>query len=240
MNVLGLIPARGGSKGIPKKNLQMLGRHPLIVHTICAAQQSKELTHVLVSTDDEEIAETARNTGVQVPFIRPPEFSSDTARSVDVAIHALDWLAETQEITPDYIMLLQPTSPFRTAHDIDGAIQLSERKFADAVVSITETEEHPYLAKALDDQGRIYPFIQNELMPQRRQDLPMVYTLNGAIYLIKTALLRKTRNWCPPHSLAWIMPPERSLDIDTPWDLRLARLIMQDMQILDSNNEESE
>jgi len=238
MNVLGLIPARGGSKGIPKKNLQMLGQRSLIAHTIHAAQQSKLLTHVMVSTDDKEIADEAQRMGIQVPFVRPPEFSSDTATSIDVAIHALDWLAENKQMTPDYIMLLQPTSPFRTPHDIDGAIQLAARKYADAVVSITETDEHPYLSKSLNDQGSIYPFIQNELAPQRRQDLPVVYILNGAIYLVKTALLRETRNWCPPHSLAWIMPPERSLDIDTPWDLRLARLIMQDMENLDIDQKE--
>ncbi|NCC52354.1 MAG: acylneuraminate cytidylyltransferase family protein [Spartobacteria bacterium] len=233
MNVLGLIAARGGSKGIPQKNLQPLGRLPLIGHTILAARQAKLLDRFLVSTDDEAIADTARRLGADVPFLRPMEYASDTATSVAVALHALDWLREHRDMNPAFVMLLQPTSPFRAAADIDGAIQLARRQDAQAVVSVTEAMDHPYLAKSLDGQGRIRPFIPTDVPSLRRQDLPVVYVLNGAIYLVQTDRLRETRSWCPPGSVAWIMPPERSLDIDTPWDLRLARLIMQDMDNLD-------
>lgn len=230
MNVVALITARGGSKGIPRKNLAPVAGKPLIAWTIAAARGSKHVSRVLVSTDDPEIAEVSRAHGAEVPFLRPAELARDDSTSFDVAAHTLHWLAEHDHDEPDYLLLLQPTSPLRAAADIDGAIELARDRNADAVLAVCEASPHPYLARQIDDRGVLADFIPLAQKPSRRQDYPPAYMLNAAIYLNRPASLLATRSFQPPGALAYIMPQERSLDIDSPWELRLADLLLREQR----------
>ena len=224
--VLGLITARGGSKGIPGKNLRLVAGRPLIAWTLEAARASRRLDRIVLSTDDPEIAEVGRQVGAEVPFLRPAKLANDRSPVIDASLHALQWLEKMENYIPMYGMLLQPTSPLRTAEDIDAAIGLAEKQNADAVVSVTSVDRHPYLLKVMDENGRLAPFMKPEFAGSRRQDLPPVVGLNGAIYLVRRTVLRELKTWCPAGALAYIMPAERSLDVDTPWDLRLADLLL--------------
>ena len=230
MNVVALITARGGSKGIPRKNLAPVAGKPLIAWTIAAALASRHVSRVLVSTEDAETAAVSRAHGAEVPFLRPPELAHDDSTSFDVAAHALRWLAEHDHSEPDYLLLLQPTSPLRTAADIDGAIDLSRERDADAVLGVCEASPHPYLARRVDDRGVLADFIPLAQKPSRRQEYPPAYILNAAIYLNRPASLLATRSFQPPGALAYIMPQERSLDIDSPWELRLADLLLREQR----------
>lgn len=225
-SILGLVLARGGSKGIPGKNVRPLGGLPLIAHTFAAARASRSLTRVVLSTDDPAIAAVARTYDVEVPFVRPEALATDQARAIDVGLHALYFLLDRDGYQPDYVMLLQPTSPFRTAADIDQAAGLALSNQAPAVVSVTPARQHPGLMKVIT-HGRLRPFADSAMNEARRQDMSAVYALNGAIYLVRRDVLLATRSWCPEGALAYVMPEERSLDIDTPWDLRLASLLLE-------------
>ena len=227
MSIVALIPARGGSKGIPRKNLAPLAGRPLIAWTIAAALGSADLSRVIVSTDDEEIAKVAREHGAEVPFLRPPELAADDSGALGVALHTLDWLAETEGGEPEYLLLLQPTSPLRRTADIDGAIGLARARNADAVVSVGPAEPHPFLTRRVGETGALSSFILLSEKPARRQDFPPAYVLNGALYLNRSTSLRATRTFEPEGALAFLMPAERSLDIDTPLDLRLAAVLLQ-------------
>lgn len=226
--VIGLVTARGGSKSIPRKNIKLLADKPLIAWTIEAALQSRELSRVIVSTDDQEIAQVARQWGAQVPFMRPPELAQDDSPHIAVVKHAIHWLATHKRMHPDYIMTLQPTSPLRTAEDIDAAIQLAETRAAIAVVSVCETEHHPYLSKRILQDDTLADFVSTDIAYLRRQALPPAYALNGAVFLNRRESLLHDRVFLPKGAYAYIMPPERSLDIDTPWDFYLADLILRD------------
>jgi CMP-N,N'-diacetyllegionaminic acid synthase len=224
--VLGLIIARGGSKGIPGKNLRQVAGRPLIAWTIEAAKASRRLDRILLSTDDPEIAEVGRRYGADVPFLRPAELATDRSPIIDAALHALQWVETTENYIPTFGMLLQPTSPLRTAEDIDAAIRMAQEQNADAVVSVAAVERHPFHMKVMDENGKLAPFITTELSDSRRQDLPPVFGLNGAIYLVRRTVLWESKTWCPAGALAYVMPAERSLDVDTSWDLCLADLIL--------------
>ncbi len=226
--IVGLITARGGSKSIPRKNVQPLGGKPLIAWTIEAALHSPALDRVIVSTDDHEIAQISRDWGAEVPFLRPAALAQDDSDHVSVVMHAIQWLAENLDIHPEYVMLLQPTSPFRSAEDISAAVALARQHEAPAVVSVSEARCHPYLAKRITADGRLADFVTADLAYLRRQDLPPVYALNGAIYLNRPESLVRDRTFLPPGTIPYIMPPERSLDIDSPWDFYLADLILRD------------
>lgn len=226
MKVLAIIGARGGSQGIPRKNLALLGGKPLIGWTVEAAVKSSLTDVVMVTTDDQEIAETAKRFGAEIPFMRPPELATDSASQVDVVNHALAWLEQSRNYRPDYIMLLQPTSPFRCSEDIDAAIRTAEKQNSDAVVSVSEIRDHPYYARTVDDLGIIRDlFVKRNTLP-RRQMLPRVFTENGAIYLVKTTAFEREQSFMPEQSAAYIMPGERSIDIDTPRDLKWAEFIL--------------
>lgn len=227
MNILALIPARGGSKGVPRKNVKLLAGKPLIVWTIDAALKASGLTRVVVSTDDPEIAETSRRYGAEVPFLRPAELASDKASSVDVTMHAVAWLEDNQRYRPDFILLLQPTSPLRTASDIEAAIAVQRNKKAQAVVSVCKVTHPPQWLRRLGPDGELLPW-QDGIEPSWRQDADPVYQLNGAIYLIRTEALVNKKSFFPDGTFAYIMPHERSLDIDTSWDFYLAELILKD------------
>ena len=224
--VIGLITARGGSKSIPRKNVKPLAGKPLITWTIEAALQSRGLSQVIVSTDDQEIAQVAREWGAKVPFMRPSELAQDGSPHIAVVEHAVRWLAEHDNAHPDYIMTLQPTSPLRTAGDIDAAIQIAETRAAIAVVSVCETDHHPYLAKRVLPDGTLADFVSSDIAYLRRQALPPAYVLNGAIYLNRCESLLRDQTFLPEGTFAYIMPPGRSLDIDTQLDFRFAEFML--------------
>ncbi len=229
-----LIPARGGSKGLPRKNVKMLAGKPLIAWTVEAARASEYLAKVIVSSDDAEIIEIACRYGAMAPFRRPDELASDTTSSVDVALHALEWFARCQQEKPEFLMLLQPTSPLRTTEDIDAICSLQEEKNADAIVSVCPGAHPPHWLRSLKP-GNVLQAWNIDADVARRQDCPAAYQINGALYLVRTEMLAAERTFMPPGTLGYIMPPERSIDIDTPWDFHLTDLILKDRQSAATN-----
>jgi len=225
--IIGLVTARGGSKGIPKKNIMPLASKPLIAWSIEAAKQSQGLERVIVSTDDEEISIVAKRWGADVPFTRPSYLAQDDSPHIEVVIHALEWLKENQDYVPDYVMLLQPTSPFRTSNDINAAIEIAKKSNADSVISVCKSPAHPYKIRNISSQGILSDFVEKPNGYLRRQDLPTAYLENGAIYLAKRNIVVNERTLHPEYTYAYIMKSENSLDIDTFWDFCLAEIILK-------------
>jgi CMP-N,N'-diacetyllegionaminic acid synthase len=211
--VLGLITARGGSKGLPRKNILPAGGRPLIAWTISAALKSDVISQVILSSDDAEIIQVALEWGCEVPFTRPVDLASDIASTIDVALHALDQLPGFE-----FIVLLQPTSPLRTAEDIDAAFALMQASGAPSCVSVCEAEQSPYWMYQLLDGSKLLPLITCKDGVTRRQDLPPVYVLNGAIYIARIDWLRETKSFVGEETIAYLMPKERSVDIDNAAD----------------------
>jgi CMP-N,N'-diacetyllegionaminic acid synthase len=203
----------------------MVAGKPLIAWTIEGGLASGSLERLILSTDDEEIAETARQFGAEVPFMRPASLSGDDISSFAVVEHALNWL-EQDSVAPDYILLLQPTSPLRTATDINNALALAVERNADAVVGVSECLSHPFLARTIEKDGTLKEFFKAEQKYDRRQDFLPVYAINGAIYLSRPRSLRATRSLIPPGAHAYVMPQERSIDVDSPWQLDLVDLLL--------------
>jgi CMP-N-acetylneuraminic acid synthetase len=220
MPTLALIPARGGSKGIPRKNVRMLAGQPLIAWTIQAALASTRIDAVVVSTEDEEIAEVARNAGAEVPFMRPAKLSADDTPGIEPALHAI-------EMPPAYdaVLLLQPTSPLRTTADIDGVMALAAETNAPAIVSVCEAEDHPSWMYRLAPGGNLQRLFPGPNV-DRRQDLPKVFSLNGAIYFGRTEWLRAQRSFVGEGTIGYPMSVEDSVDIDGPLDWRLAEILL--------------
>ena len=224
---LGLIPARGGSKRVPRKNLVTLAGKPLLAWTIDAALAAHRLGRLVLSTDDEEIAALGRRCGADLPFTRPPQLATDTATAHDVILHAVKTLAERGE-QYDYVVVLQPTSPLRSHQDIDDAIALLLDKGADAVVSVCETDHPPEWSNTLPDDLSMQDFIRPGMRNTRSQDLPTSYRLNGAIYIYSCArLLRDEIQEMEQDTFAYIMPRLRSIDIDEEIDLEIAEALLQ-------------
>lgn len=221
-SVLAVVTARGGSKGLPGKNVRPLAGRPLIGWTIAAAQASRCIDRLILSSDDAEIAEIAESLGCEAPFRRTPSLANDTAGSIDVVLDAADRVTGY-----DIVLLLQPTSPLRTAADIDGALAHMEATRAPACVSVTEAPAHPWLIYRQDD-GRLAPFAAPPAgVSLRRQDLPAAWVLNGAIYAADLGWLRSERTFLQPgQTTAWAMPESRSVDIDTLADFRLAEALI--------------
>lgn len=225
--ILAVVTARGGSKGIPGKNTVPLAGKPLIAWTIEAATAARSVSRVVVSTDSEEIARVSRKWGAEVPFLRPPELARDDSPHVPVVIHAVQWMERHEGLKPDYVLLLQPTSPLRTAEDVDSVCALAAKKDADSVVSVCEASQHPYLMKTVLADGRMKDFIPKPEGYLRRQDLPLAYLLNGSIYLVKRNILLSKQTFYTDRTFAFVMPIERSLDIDAPADLQQAEAILK-------------
>ena len=224
--LLGLITARGGSKGLPGKNIKQRGGKPLIAWTIDAARASRKIDRIIVSTDDEQIADVASHYGAEVPFLRPAELAKDDTPHMDVIEHALHFLRDTEGAMPELMMLLQPTCPMRCADDIDAAVELFENNLCDAVCSVTEMTQHPYLAKTISAQGELHDWFTQPEGYRQRQTYPELFALNGAIYLQRSADWLSRRQSSPAGAMAYVMPTLRSLDIDTPWDFRMADLLL--------------
>lgn len=220
MTPLIIIPARGGSKGIPKKNIVELNGRPLIDYTIKAALEIAPIDHIILSTDSEEIAEVAERCGLKVEYRRPAALATDTAGSREVIIDAMDW-AERQGIAYDVVVLLQPTSPLRVAEDIAGALSKYTAD-VDMVVSVAEARCNPYYNCFETDDAGYLKISKGEGLFTRRQDVPSVYEYNGAVYVINPQSIRAMALGSFPHRVPYVMPAERSVDIDAPVDLLVA------------------
>lgn len=221
MKVLAVIPARGGSKGVPYKNLKPLGDKPLLAWSVEAAKNAKRVTRCVVSTDDQKIVDAAKAAGADVPFTRPPELATDSARSLPVMVHALDALEKLGQ-TFDVAVMLQPTTPYRTAADLDGALELLERTGADSVISVVDVGAwHPARMKYLEGDRLIDPPFCEREENQPRQELPPMYIRNGAIYATKVSVLRGG-SFKGKDCRAWVMPEQRSVNIDTASDFAMA------------------
>ncbi len=225
MEILYIIPARGGSKGLPGKNIKLLAGKPMIAYSILAALNCKHKGIVLVSTDDEAIAAVAKSAGAEVPFLRPKELSDDTASTTDVIIHAIDYY-KNKSVYFDLIVVLQPTSPLRISDDIDTAIALLNEKNATAIVSVCENEHHALWSNSLPENGSMKDFIREEIKGKNRQQLPKNYRLNGAIYVSKIDEFTKYKGFIHEGTFAYIMPSSRSVDIDNEIDFKLAEILI--------------
>lgn len=214
--ILAIVPARGGSKGVKRKNLRLLKDKPLLQWTIDEANKSKYIDKVIVSTEDNEIEEVSKVLNVEV-IKRPEELAQDNSPTIDAVIHVLNKLQE-KEYNPAYVILLQCTSPMRTAEHIDEAIEklLSDKATADSLVSVTKEEHPPWWLKEIDVNGHMRDFIgydKNKF--SRRQDFPPIYRLNGAIYVCKTRDLLRHRNFQTDKTIAYEMDAIASVDIDS-------------------------
>ena len=225
-NMLAVIPARGGSKGVPGKNIKDLAGKPLIAYTIEAAIASTVFEKVIVSTDSGEIAETAARYGAEVPFLRPEEISNDMASSDDVILHALKYF-DRLGIKFDEVCKLQPTSPLREARHIKEAYNLFCERGADFLVSVCECEHSPLWSGLIGEDLRLDNFISNKAKRACRQELPIYYRLNGAIYMGKTGSFIKNKSFLGKNSVAYIMNQEDSVDIDSLLDFKVAKVIMK-------------
>ncbi|MBI5597122.1 MAG: acylneuraminate cytidylyltransferase family protein [Elusimicrobia bacterium] len=226
MFALGVIPARGGSKGLPGKNLRPLGGLPLIGWSIRAAQRSARLTRTVVSTDDAAIAEAARACGAEVPFTRPPELATDEASIIAVMQHAVRWFEGEEKRRPDIAVLLQPTSPFRTAEDIDGCLRLMEETGADSVETVLQDPVNPFDRFYLKD-GLLVPWSKDTFRYPRRQDAPPVYLETGDVYAMRYPVLMEEGKVAGPRNAGFIIPEDRWVDIDTADDFLYAQWLVE-------------
>lgn len=223
--VLAIIPARGGSKGIPRKNLKMLAGKPLIAWTIEAALQSHYIDRLIVSSEDVEIIKAARAWGCEAPFTRPAELARDDTPGIAPVLHAVNTIKEKY----DYILLLQPTSPLRTGEDIDTCLSYCLQEQAPACISVSEVRQSPYWMYTLNQDKRLRPLMQAGWSIIRRQDLHPVYMPNGAVYVVRREYLLARETFLTEKTLAYVMPPERSWDIDDETDFRICELILSGM-----------
>lgn len=226
--ILGVIPARGGSKGIPRKNLALLCGKPLIYYVIQTALASSHLMRTILSSDDPEIIKVGKEYGAEAPFTRPAELSTDSATSAAVAKHVLESIESEEEKRYDYVCLLEPTSPLRTPQDIDDAIEILLHAQADAVVSVSRIEAPHPVKTLVIAEGRLKPFFPSRWRPNLvRQELEPVYAVNGAVYCVKRDALLQLSSFWGSSAVPYIMPAERSVNVDTLLDLKLAQALME-------------
>lgn len=230
-SILAIIPARGGSSGVPRKNVRVFGGEPLIAHTIDAAKHAPSVSRIIVSTDDEEIAQISRGCGAEVPFLRPAELATSSSKVVDAVVHLVEKLKADDGYAPTHILLLQPTSPLRTAEDIENAIALYEKSGADSLVSVCRTEN----VLMTKDENDILT-IQNPelLLSPNRQELPAFYKFDGSmIYLIKTEVLLKARSFIAGKLVGYEIPRWRGADLDLPQDFVVGEIIFKNRDAIE-------
>lgn len=227
LRVLGLVAARGGSKGLPGKNIKPLLGRPLIAWTIGAALAAPSLDAVVVSTDDADIAAAAQSAGARVPFMRPPELAGDTASSVDVVLHAIDTLAQAGERF-DLVVLLEPTSPLREADDIERSLALLVSERVEAVVSVCRAEAvHPAFMYRRDERGRLQPFLERQPTGLRRQEIEALYFLEGTVYVSRIEALRSRRSFYHEQTASYEVPKWKSLEIDDMDDFLMVEALLK-------------
>ena len=224
MKVLFLITARGGSKGVPRKNIRKVGSLPLIAYKIRAAQGTSFDKRIIVSTEDTEIADVARKYNAEVPFVRPSELASDEASSMDVVLHAMDWIEKNDGSEYDYICLLEPSSPFATSDDLEKAINLIEKKQADTLLGMEEVGVTRNFIHELDADGKLSLFYDEikKLNSVRRQSQAKEYTMNGCMYIARWNYFKEHKLFHSVNSVPYIMPEEQSVEIDTVTDYHFA------------------
>jgi len=221
--VLAVITARGGSKGLPRKNVANAGGKPLIVWSIEAARGSRLVDRTVLSSEDPEIIAVAEQWGCDAPFVRPPELATDESPIEGVLIHALDQIGGNY----DYVVLLQPTSPLRQAADIDGAIETCHESGAPACITVSTPAKSPYWMFTLDETGRMTRLIETSGPTHRRQDLPPVFAANGAVYVMAVPGFRASGQIFSPDAVAYVMAPDRSLDVDSAMDLAMLNTLLK-------------
>ncbi len=229
--MLALVPARGGSKGIPRKNLQLLAGKPLVVHAIETGLAARLVSRVVCSTDDDEIAEVARQAGAKVPFRRPPELAQDVSEDWPVFVHALEWLEREEGWRPDLIVNLRPTSPLRRPRHVDEAIELLLRTGADSVKAVCLARQHPHKMWLRGDDGSMEPFLKTKLRLERGPDVPRaqlqeVYWQNGIVDVTRREVIFEQRTVIGARVAGLVIEPADSIDIDGPLDLALAELLL--------------
>ena len=223
--ILAIIPARGGSKRLPNKNILPLGSKPLIAWSIESTKESKYIDNIIVSTDSQTIYDVAKEYGASTPFIRPAELAQDDTRSIDVVIHALEYYKDEMY---DYVILLQPTSPLRDATDIDAAIEYLFEKEADSVIGVCEVVHSPLWSNTLDENLSMDNFLDDKYNNSRSQDLPIYYRINGAFYMSKvSSVLENETFFVKKNIYAHIMSPEHSADIDTKLDFMISQALIK-------------
>ena len=233
-NILAIIPARGGSKSVPRKNIKLLGGKPLIAWTIEEAKKSKYINRLIVSTDDEEIAAVAKQYGAEVPFLRPAAISGDRARDIEFLLHTVTFLKEAENYIPDIVVLLRVTSPLKTADNIDEGIELLIRTpEADAVRPIIESPKHPYkMWRISSDKKWLEPFLprsftgMDEPYNGPRQELPDVYCHTGAMDIMRLKTITELKSTSGKKLAYFFMKPEESVNIDTPLDFAFAEFLL--------------
>lgn len=223
-SVLALIPARGGSKGIKDKNIILLEGKPLINYTIETAIKSSYIDRVVVTTDSDKIAEVAMEAGADVPFKRPAELAADSSKTLDAVLHAINWLDDNDRHY-DILVLLQPTQPLRNISDIDDALEKFEAMNEQALVSICEVDDNPVLIRTINDHGLMDNLI-NMNSDIRRQDMPIYYKLNGAVYINKIDEINENTSF-NDNPVPYLMAKERSVDIDDLDDLEMAKILIR-------------
>ena len=236
LNILAIIPARGGSKSVPRKNIKELAGKPLIAWTIDEAKKSKYLTRTIVSTDDEEIAKVARKYGAEVPFLRPEEISGDRAKDIEFLLHAVKFLKEKENYIPDIVVLLRVTAPLKTVKNIDEGIELLiKTPEADATRPIVEAPKHPYkMWKISEDKKWIEPFLpksftgMDEPYNGPRQALPQVYCHTGAMDIMRLKTITELKSTSGKKLAYFFMKPEESINIDTSMDFKMAEVLMEE------------
>ena len=214
--ILAIIPARGGSKGVPRKNIRLAGGKPLISWIIEAAQKSVYIDRLIISSDDDEIIQVAQKCGCEVPFIRPYELAQDNSSISDVVLHALN-----QVPGYDYVMVLQPTSPLTIEDDIDGCIKLCISSGYKSVVSVTEPTKSPYWMFKMGPSNQLEPILGKKYLQKRRQDLPSAYIPTGAVYIAECIWFLQNKSFYSKMTSGYIIPLKRSLDVDTKNDFEL-------------------
>lgn len=229
INIVYLITARGGSKGVPRKNILEIDGLPLIAYKIRAAQRCGYKGRIIVSTDDSEIAEVSRSYGADVPFMRPEYLATDTASSIDVVLHAIDWLENNDDIKYEYLCLLEPSSPFATPEDLTKAIDVLVSKNADIVLGMKEVEVASCFIKPLDENGGLSLFYESirKMKGVRRQDQKSEYTMNGCLYLTKIDYFKEHKMFHSPNSYPHMMDSAVSVEIDTLVDYEFAKYCVE-------------
>jgi CMP-N,N'-diacetyllegionaminic acid synthase len=217
---VGIIPARAGSKGISDKNKLVICGQPLISWTIQAAQMADSVDEIVVSTDDEEVAEIARALGVEVPFMRPPELAQDNTPMIDTVLHVLSLVEGI-----DSVILLQPTSPMRTPADIDAIVELALVQRATSAVSVCETKGPINWNYTIQEDGKLRPLLEGKKV-HRRQDAQLTYSLNGALYYFEVPWILESKTFIDNETWPYIMPQERSIDIDSEFDWKIAEFLL--------------
>jgi N-acylneuraminate cytidylyltransferase len=231
MNILGVIPARGGSKSVPYKNIAMLNGKPMLAYTIEAAKKSRRLTEFLVSSENPEIIAVAKQYGAPVPFVRPAQLATDEAPSLPVVQHAVREMEALKNLTYDIIVLLQPTTPLRRPEDIDAAIEKLVSTGADSVVSVCDVGAyHPARMRQIIDDRLVELPIREPKEMLRRQDLPPVYIRNGAIYAVKRDVVMLQHSMIGQVCCPYIMPDEISVNVDSKLDLLVAEILLRQQE----------